>query len=61
MLNTHEDDPCCSAALQKALRDGELDSVKSWTCPICGLEWRARLITDDIRHWTPYEIIEVWR
>ena len=61
ILNTQEHDPCCSRHWNKAAESGALDSVGSWTCPKCGLEWKASLLDGLIRHWEPKVLIEVFK
>jgi hypothetical protein len=59
-LSTFESDPCCDPPLTKAMRDGKLADVDTWTCPKCGCTWTAQLI-GGIKHWSPVPLIEVLR
>lgn len=67
-LNTHEPDRCCGKHLAKALLKGSLDSVEHWDCPICGCEWKPKLVMDadsdrnvhTIRHWEPHPVVMVF-
>lgn len=58
-LNTHEPDRCCGKHLAKALLKGSLDSVEHWDCPICGCEWKPKLV-GEIRHWEPHPVVMVF-
>ena len=46
-------------AIYKAIRKGELDEAKTWTCPGCGMEWRKRPV-GTVSLWEARPIIEVW-
>lgn len=61
MLDLHSEDRCCGARLSRALFRGALANTGSWTCPRCGVEWRAEVRNDGaVRFWSPYCPIEVW-
>lgn len=60
MLQTYDDDPCCSARLAVAIEKGELDSRVSWTCPRCGLSWEAATI-EVVKHWAPRPAVAIWQ
>ena len=57
MLHTHADDSCCGKGISKAARDGQLDGLKEWPCPKCGLVWKPvsefRGPEGPIRYWEP--------
>lgn len=59
-LNTHLSDTCCSRPLMKALSGNELDGKDVWTCPKCGVTWKAQLV-DQVKHWEPVAVFEVFR
>lgn len=58
-LNTHEPDACCGKHLSKALRSGLLDSLDTWMCPKCGMEWQPRMV-ETLRHWEPHPVILIF-
>lgn len=58
-VNTIEDDPCCSRALAKQLRQHP-EFQGPWECPKCGSEWRP-ITVEAVRHWTAHSYIEVIR
>ena len=67
MINTLTHDDCCSPKLSCALlADLEtLMSLRTWTCPECGTEWRAELHKLDHGtgsvHWAPHEHAELFK
>lgn len=60
MLNSHEADACCGAAIGDALLSGALDQAERWTHEECGMEWRPELF-GTIRHWKPHPIALIVR
>lgn len=60
MLQTHDEDDCCAAALNAALLAGLLDDAEVWTHEDCGMEWYAHLVAPTVRHWSPRPVIRVW-
>lgn len=59
-LNTWDEDQCCARPLAKALRSGKLASTDMWTCPKCGMEWKAAMV-ETARRWSPVVVIQIWR
>jgi hypothetical protein len=65
-LQTYEPDDCCPIA--KAIESGRLDDQDSWTCPKCGIEWRAGYGVEfrdetghqPIKHWSPKPVIVIF-
>lgn len=59
ILNSHEPDDCCGRHINKAMREGKLDTATVFVCPRCGLEWKPLTVSDDYtgevlaQHWTP--------
>ncbi len=56
-----EDATGCCAAINKAIRKGELDAVDLWTCPRCGMDWRPRLVAGKVRFWEAQPVVMVWK
>ncbi len=65
-LQTYDPDDCCPIA--KAIESGRLDNTDSWTCPKCGMEWRAGYGVEwrdetghrPIKHWSPKPVIVIF-
>ncbi len=56
-LNTHMPDECCGGLIGDAMLVDALADAGSWTCPMCGQEWRVREHQGSdctFRHWEPY-------
>jgi len=58
MIQSHDDDACCGAALNAALLAGLLDEADEWTHEECGCVWRARVV-GQVKHWRAHPQIEV--
>lgn len=58
-LHSHEPDDCCGKRISIALLSGGLDKLDVWTCPKCGLEWRALLDVIGVKHWHPHVYMAV--
>lgn len=58
-LQTYDPDSCCGTGLARALESGKLTAADSWTCPKCGIEWRAET-AEAITHWSPHPVIVIF-
>jgi hypothetical protein len=60
MLQSHDHDECCSAALNAALLAGMLDEATEWTHEECGVTWKPQQV-HGLRHWSAIHQILILR
>lgn len=59
-LQSFEPDDCCGAALSRALKSGQLESVDTWTHEKCGQQWKGTM-RGVIKFWEPAVMMEVFK
>ena len=59
MLNTFQPDKCCTKHMAVALHDAALEKATVWTCPDCGVDWKAEMV-GQVKSWCPVVYVEVF-